>query len=302
MSAVALPPQASPPRPPAPQQPTFRASADVVSVDVSVRERSRVVTGLGPSDFVVLDNGVPQAIADLSYGTLPIDVTVVLDVSVSVTGSLLDQLRWATRELMRDLRREDRLKLILFNTRVSRAVDFTTDISVVEAAIGKATAGGGTSAWDAIAVAMVSAASIDRRQLIVVFTDAADTASTTLPEDLFDIAHRTTASVASVIPAATYAATNIAGTSIVRSLRTVNTAGVEVLQKLAAETGGTQLRVSGAADLGASFRRVLDDFRSSYVLHFVPQGVERAGFHTLEVRLTDRKDVTIRARRGYYWR
>ena len=43
--------------------PTFHASAHSVSVDVAVRQRGRPVTGLTASDFALLDNDVPQAIA-----------------------------------------------------------------------------------------------------------------------------------------------------------------------------------------------------------------------------------------------
>jgi hypothetical protein len=59
----------------------------------------------------------------------------------------------------------------------------------------------------------------------------------------------------------------------------------------------------GAAipDLTAAFRRAVDQFRSSYVLHFTPTGVERAGFHTLEVTIKGRPRLTVTARRGYFW-
>jgi len=46
---------------------------------------------------------------------------------------------------------------------------------------------------------------------------------------------------------------------------------------------------------------MVQDFRSSYVLFFTPRGVERAGPHTLEVRVK-RPGVEVRARRGYIWR
>jgi hypothetical protein len=72
---------------------TFRASADVVSVDVSVRRGGRPVTDLKEGDFEVMDRDVAQSITDLSYGKLPIDVTVALDLSSSVTGAVLADLR-----------------------------------------------------------------------------------------------------------------------------------------------------------------------------------------------------------------
>ncbi len=106
---------------------------------------------------------------------------MALDVSYSVTGTLLDRLRRGVVQLMDDLGPEDRLKLILFNMRVNRTVDFTTDVKVVETAIRSATAGGGTALLDAMSVALVSSSTPARRQLIVVFTDGSDSSSTTRP-------------------------------------------------------------------------------------------------------------------------
>lgn len=269
-------------------QNTFRVSTDAVRVDVSVRDGARVVTGLAAKDFEVYDNGVAQVIADVSYGKLPIDVSIALDVSLSVTGPMLDSLRRAILQLMRDLGPEDRLKLITFNMRVSRPVDFTTDPSQVERAIRAATAGGGTSVWDAIAVSLISHAPADRRQLVVLFTDGADSASASTPAMLVDVAQRSNTTVTSVLPAGLVFS---GGRGDTRSR-------YQALSQIGAETGGTLVPVG--TDLTATFRRALDEFRSSYVLHFVPHGVERSGFHVLEVKVKDKPKLAIRARRGYF--
>jgi hypothetical protein len=58
------------------------------------------------------------------------------------------------------------------------------------------------------------------------------------------------------------------------------------------------LTIATGDDLGSSFRRVLDDFRASYVLYFSPLGVRGGGLHTLDVRVK-RDGVDVRARRGY---
>jgi VWFA-related protein len=273
---------------------TFRSGTDAVSVDVSVRDGSKIVNGLRAVDFELLDNGVPQEIADVSYGKLPIDVTLVLDVSFSVTGALLDQLRRATRQLMADLGKEDRLALVDFNMRVHRAVDFTGDAPAIDAALRSAAAGGGSSIRDAIAVALVSAAEPQRRQLVVLFTDGADSTSITTPKALLDLAKRTSASVTSVIPAS-----GLAQGPQVRQ-------GAELLRDLAEDTGGTVIpidlglrRQQPPLDLAGTFRKVLENFRSSYVLHFTPKGVEAGGFHTLDVNVKGKRSLTIRARRGY---
>jgi VWFA-related protein len=272
--------------PGAQDQTTFRAGTDAVRVDVSVRDGARVVTGLAARDFMITDNGVAQDVADVSYGKLPIDVTIALDVSLSVTGPLLDNLRRAILQLLHDLGPDDRLKLTTFNMRITRVLDFSTDATAVEQAILTVRAGGGTSVWDAVAVSLVSPAPPDRRQLVVLFSDAIDTTSTLRPRVLDDIAQRTNTTLTAVVPAAV----NQFGRSDGR-------ARLNTLETLGKETGGSVIPVG--ADLTATFRKALDDFRSSYVLHFIPHGVDRTGFHELDVKVKGHDKATIRARRGY---
>jgi VWFA-related protein len=269
-------------------QRTFRTGANVVRVDVSARDGRRAVTGLAASDFVITDNGVPQQITEVSYGRLPIDVTVALDISGSVTGRMLLELRSAVLDLMKDLGDDDRLKLIGFNMRVSRVVDFTTDTAAIEQAIQNATAGGGTAMRDAASVALISATEPDRRQLVVLFTDGADSSSVTTEDGLVAVAQRTNASLTIVVPERLTAF----GTQA-RTRRYVRW-----LRELTNETGGTVVTAGG--DLTSTFRRALDEFRSSYVLYFTPTGVDTEGFHALEVRVPRDDGYTIRARRGYF--
>ena len=279
------------------QAPTFRSTTSAVSVDVSVRDRGRKpVVGLTAADFTVLDNGVKQTVTEVSYGVRPIDITVGLDVSGSVTGPVLDRLRRGIVQLMGDLGRNDRLKLMLFNTQVHRSIDFTADVKAVEKAIRAVPAGGGTALYDALSVAMVGAAEPERRQLIVFFTDGADSGSATPPAMLQLLAERARASLAFVV-STTVALPGIStGNSIVMNLgRPVD----PLLTRLAADTGGTVLPIAAAVDLGSTFRRILSDFRSAYVIFFSPTGVERKGFHTIEVQV-GRPEAVIQARRGYF--
>jgi VWFA-related protein len=282
---------------PPPQAPTFRATAAAVMVDVTVLRNGRPLTGLSEADFEVLDNGVAQSVATISYGKLPIDVTVALDVSYSVTGALLDRLRRAVGQLMGDLAKGDRLKLMLFSSRVTRVVDFTTDVQAVERAIRATAAGGGTAVFDAISVALVSAAEPDRRQLVVFFTDGRDSTSTTSPAALHHTAERTTARLSIVVPGPSMSP--LSATPAMRAALEAERARTAALWPIAAETGGGLVSFSGNMDLSSTFRRILDEFRSTYVLHYTPRGVERTGFHTLQVNVK-RENVTVKARRGYF--
>ena len=289
------------------QQPTFRSGAAAVVVDVNVRDRNgRPVTKLGLTDFELFDNGVRQQVHDLSYGKVPIDITVALDVSHSVSGKTLEQLRQAVVQLTRDLEKDDRLKLVLFNMRVARTLDFTRDVRSVESALRTVNAGGGTALLDTLGVSLVSASAPDRRQLIVAFTDGSDSSSTTTPEMLKAVAQRARATMTFVMPGVNVPITINRGPNSLGAMTTIYQQHVtrgplhDFLTEVSRDTGGSVLPVTGA-DLTATFRRVLSDFRSTYVLYYTPRGVDHGGYHTIDVKVA-RENATVRARRGYFAR
>ena len=278
---------------------TFRTGADVVAVEASVRRGKRPVTGLKATDFELVDNGVAQQISDLNYERLPIDVTVVLDVSASVTGAVLDQLRQSVRQLKADLGPRDRLKLVAFNMQVRRLTDFEAPAVATDAAFASLSGRGSSAIFDAVAVQLASSTLEQRRHLIVLFTDGKDSSSISDPETLFDVARRTTATVDIVL--ASTAAERSNATPFARAPgRPAITVG-RVYDQLARETGGLVVTTTAGENLGSTFRRTLEDFRASYVLYYTPQGVAPSGSHTIDVRV--KQDGTdVRARRGYIWK
>jgi VWFA-related protein len=298
------------PAPPAPAQtqqtapaqqeprPVFRAGADAVTVDASVMRDKKAVPGLKPADFEILDNGVAQEVTDIAYERLPIDVTVLLDVSASVTGRVLDELRRALHQLRADLGPNDRLRLITFNMGIRRLVDFGQPTANLDQALASLRATGSSAIFDSLAVALSAAAPNGRRQLIVLFSDGQDSSSISDADTLLDVAKRSTPTVGVIlsVPSLDRPA------SLLRTASPLGSASVGVLsERLASETGGFVTAVEQGENLTSKFRRVLDQFRSSYVLYFTPQGVERGGAHTLEVRVK-RQGMEVRSRRGYVWR
>ena len=285
--------------PPAQDRPAvFRAGADVVSVDTSVQRDRRPVTGLKAADFDLLDNGVPQEITEVVYERLPIDVTLLLDVSASVTGATLDELGRALHQLRADLGPTDRLRLLTFNMSVRRLVDFTQPAANIDQALASVRAAGSTAVFDSLAVALTAVDTPGRRRLIVLFSDGQDSSSITDADTLLDVARRSTPTVAIILgspnperPA-----------SLIRTSAPLASTTVGGLaEKIAGETGGLVAPIKPGENLTSKFRRMVQDFRSSYVLYFTPRGVEPGGTHTLDVRLK-RGGAEVRARRGYVWR
>jgi VWFA-related protein len=288
--------RASPPSQQDPPQ-TFRASADVVSVEASVRRDRRPVTGLMAGDFEIRDNGVPQEISTLSYEKLPIDVTIVLDVSASVTGVVLDQLRRSVRQLRTDLGPRDRLKLVTFNMRIRRLADFTDPASTGDTGFAAATGYGSSAIFDTLAVTLTKATPPGRRSLIVLFSDGQDSSSISSPDALLEVARRSTPTVAIVLASAL--PQRPASVFAPPPASTAVTIG-RLYDQIATETGGVVVATVAGDNLSSTFKRVLDEFRATYVLYFTPRGVDRAGSHTLDVRVK-RDGVDVHARRGYVW-
>ena len=280
------------------QAPVFRAGADIVSVEASVRRDRRAVTGLKATDFELLDNGVLQEVTDLSYEKLPIDVTVLLDTSASVTGAALDRLRYALRQLRGDLGTKDHLRLMTFNMRVRRLVDFGDPAAVTDKALASLDGSGSSAVFDSLAVALSSATPPGRRQLVVLFSDGQDSSSIIDAETVLDVARRSTPTVAVVLSSAS----GQRPAALLRNSTKLASATVtHLVNQIASETGGFVSTITPEEDVTSAFRRVLEQFRTSYVLYFTPKGVERQGNHTLDVRVKNAK-VEVRARRGYIWR
>jgi len=284
------------------QQAPFRSGTSAVLVDVGVRDRNgRPIAGLAAGDFIVMDNGVRQEVSEISYGTRPIDITVALDVSASVTGDALTDLRRACRQLAGELKPGDRLKLLVFSTSVHRVLDFTADEKAVETALRGLPASGRTALYDTMSTALVTAADPERRQLALILTDGKDTGSITTPAMLSSVADRSRAtltlliSTETAIPGFPRAMAEAAGLSIAAGVASID----PMLRSISAQTGGDVFSVEESGGLSMAFRRALSQFRSSYVLFYSPKGVDKSGFHTIKVT-TSRSDAVVQARRGYF--
>jgi VWFA-related protein len=262
------------------QQPIFRSAADAVMVNVSVRRGSRPVTNLSAADFTVRDNGVIQPIVTLAYDTLPVDVTVLLDVSGSVSGAVLDQLRRGVLDLARTLRAGDRLQVWTFNVHVRRLTTLGEPIAVLDQQFTQIKTGGASAVRDVLAVALAAPAARDRRQFVALFSDGLDNISVTSGAELLDVARRTAPAVSVVLATPSRGAAD------------------RLYLDLAAETGGTVVSLRPTDTIGGLLRRALDQYRSSYVLTYVPSGVAARGAHVIEVRVS-RPNVEVRARKTY---
>jgi VWFA-related protein len=272
------------------QQPVFRASTDLVVVDVSVRQNGRPVTGLTAADFVVTDNAVPQTLLDVTRETMAIDVDLIVDTSASMEGDRYTAMVRALDAVQARLGPGDRARVITFNQQVRDAGLLTKERRTSDV-LGRAS--GATSLYDALAAGLIMPLEPSRRRMAIVFTDGVDGSSLLDGSEVLDIAARSGVTVFSVmLPDNSLSSTPI-GTFI------ANAAGEDVLKRLSSTTGGVYTSITENNQLGTTFVRAFDEFRTSYVLRYAATGTPKAGWHELGVRVTKSGRYDVRARKGY---
>jgi VWFA-related protein len=261
------------------QAPVFRLAVDSVRVDVAVHRDGQPVLGLQASDFEILDSGVRQDVSLVAADEAPLQVVLALDVSGSVQGRTLEQLRAAGIRLVDSLRAGDAAALVTFTGLVSIRSPMTDDAATVRRAFAFEPAAGSTALIDATHTAISLSQDGAGRPLVIVFSDGADTASFLTADAVLDTARRSSAVV--------YAVTR------------PQLAQRAFLDEITRRTGGELVAIAVPDQLASAFGGLLEAFRHRYLLSYVPKGVASDGWHDLVVRVKNRR-VDVRARPGYW--
>jgi VWFA-related protein len=286
-----------------------------VTIHASVYQNNRPVVGLTAEDFVVLDEGMPQHIRALSVEVLPTDVTVVLDLSSSVDGRMLQRLKTAVDDTVRLLRPEDRIRLLSVSHVVHEIFTFRPRSAVTP--LDRLSGEGATSLYDALSAAMMSSGPIGRRHFIVAFTDGHDSTSIIDVGTAVEIARGTDAVVVLIVPSPsptpelrrlaqpTGSLDPSVGVGNVVAGRQPTDASLSredsraPLKELVEPTGGRLVSLEPGESVSRTFKAALEEFRSAYVLQYTPSGVPQVGWHDVVITVKKRGTFEVRARRGY---
>ncbi len=275
-------------------QPT-RIQVDVTRVNMlfTVTDRKgRFVTNLGKEDFEVVEARKPQIIQEFNAESdLPLRLAVLIDTS----NSIRDRFRFeqeAASEFLRSVvhRNLDKAMVVSFDTSPELISDLIDDTDKLDRSIRDLRPGGGTSLYDAIFFACRDKLQQDQpkhkfRRAMVIVSDGDDNQSRYSRDQALEMAQKADAMVFAI-------STNISR---------IESDGDKVLKYLTSETGGRAFFPFKVEDLEQDFENIANELRHQYNISYRPQPLLTDGlFHTIDVRVKNRRDLVVHARRGYY--
>jgi VWFA-related protein len=278
----------------------FSSSADAVTVDVLVLDGGRAVGDLTAADFELRDSGVEQQIDSVQVDEVPFSLMLALDSSSSIqTGRR--RLQDAARAAVETLQDGDRASVLSFSDQIGAPTPWSSPRQAVLDAIDGLQADGSTSLVDAAFTAVLQRdPEAGRRNLLILFTDGDDTSSWLPDERALEAAERSSTVVYGVTidkpRAERRRALNFRSGVRLDAKQPVMHSD-DFLEQLASRTGGERL-TTGLGGLQKTFRSVVSNFRSRYVLTYAPSGVPAGGWHPIDVRVKG-QNYKVTARRGY---
>ncbi|HTA47312.1 MAG TPA: VWA domain-containing protein [Bryobacteraceae bacterium] len=255
-------------------------------------KKGRFITDLGKDDFEVIENRKQQVIQQFTAESdLPLRLAVLVDTSNSIREQFRFEQQAAIRFIQSVLRpRQDRLMLVSFDSAAELVTDLTDNLQKLEEGVKSMRPGGGTSFYDAIYFACKDKLMMDQprdkfRRAMIVISDGLDTESRVSRDQALEMAQKADVVIYAI------------STNITRD----ETDGDKVLKYLTEETGGQAFFPFKIEDLDQSFENIANELRHQYNIFYRPEPLKADGlYHPVTVKTRNRKDLVIRARKGYY--
>lgn len=156
----------------------FKSDVALSRVDAQVVDRDgRAVTGLRAQDFVLKVDGKVTPIKNFDSESMPIDILLLLDVSGSMRPHV-QRIADAAEQALNVLAEQDRIAIMIFDTRTRERLPFTSSRSDVTKELDRLVRSEGFNGGTRITGAMIDAsnyvlrhARADARRAIVILTD-----------------------------------------------------------------------------------------------------------------------------------
>jgi Ca-activated chloride channel homolog len=283
---------------------SIRINSDLVTVVTTISRRSpNDSLNLSREDFEVLEDGVPQEIANFAReAEQPLQLVMLFDTSQSVSDKIDFERIAAAKFFERVMRRQDRAALFSFSNEIVCMQEFTSQIPLLVDAIKQLMVQGATSLYDAVNLASEYLKPVEGRRVIVVVSDGGDTTSERTLLDALASAQRSDVMLFAVFTGNRNFSENLRDLAGERALETLTSETGGVLYRPIATPGrqGKETDQQSIKELDLAFADLAEQLRTQYTLGFYSSNDKRDGsYRKLAVRIK-KPGYTTRARSGYY--
>lgn len=300
------------------ESPNFHVVVNMVQLNVAVTDKKgNYITGLKPSNFAILEDGIVEKAATFAEGDEPArslsefaeGSSADADGSVkrATDGTFAELIRGANvfvlfdtsdymyrgfvfaqdaiSEFIRSLGTADKIAFYSYSRDISRAAALTADRAQVLRAVRSTVAGDQAALYNALLLTLKDAAQNTGRKVVVVFSNGPDNSSVVPPEDVAEFAQSSGVSIYMI------------STQSAR-LEPVSTA---VFDRMTAATGGKAYFAKDWKDEHRAFDSIRDDLAHLYSLSYYPRPNPNTGWRAITVKLTGDalKKYKVRTRNGY---
>ncbi len=271
----------------------FAASvqARLVLIPITVTDRDgKSITDLQPEHFRVFDNSELRPVVSLAREDAPVSMGVVMDLSGSMADKIVPAIS-AVRAVTESAEPDDEAFLITFADRPEMRARLTRDVKSVVNGMALARAQGATALIDAVYLALHKVKDgVNPRKTLVVISDGGDNNSRFQESELLSRAMESDVQIYTI---------SIHEHGMDKEER----AGVFLLQKLSAVTGGLHFTIRNPKELPSVAEKIATAMRNLYVLSFKPPDALHPGkWRKVSVKLAvaSPRSFRVAAKSGYY--
>ena len=301
-------------------QPTFRVKVDMVVLSFTVTDsKGRYINGLKPSDFRILEDGIPQKVSTFAEGNRPplqmmddgtarpiqaaapkpgeverggistdafvgTNVFVLFDTSNYMYRGFV-YASDAIADFVRGLDRADSIAVYTFSRNLNRTASLSRERNEVLQGLRRAVAGDEAALYNALLLTLRDAAKVPGRKVIIVFSNGPDSASMVAPDDVRAVAED------EGIPIYVISTSDVNRDPI----------STGVFRRIASRTGGKSFFAKTWQKQVEAFEAIREDLGNSYTVTYYPQPNPNEGFRkiTVEILTDSARRYRVSARPGY---
>jgi Ca-activated chloride channel homolog len=298
-------------------KPTYRVKVDMVVLSFTVTDnKGRYVNNLKPTEFRILEDGIPQKLSTFTEGNKPpvqvqddgttraiaagagdpekggistdafvgTNVFVLFDTSNYMYRGFV-YASDAIADFIRGLDRADSVAVYTFSRNLQRGATLSKDRNEVLQGLRKAVAGDDAALYNSLLLSLRDAAKVPGRKVVIVFSNGPDNASMVAPDDVRAVAED------EGIPIYVISTSDVNKDPI----------STGVFRRIASRTGGKSFFAKTWQKQVEAFESIREDLGNSYTVTYYPAPNPNEGFRKISVEITSDpgKKYRVSARPGY---